>query len=326
MVGLEQLRRYAGSPRITPEVAAPFLEMEKDRHRQMQMRLLAGPAGAFFTHAAPVIPYQGHMQSISQAVPQMLGMHATPAADAAGSAASAAPGALGNMFEHLGPTLAMGSLGAGGAVLATYLASKLWNRFMRPKPQALKMAQEAILTGETTTELPMLNNVRLLKFATVGAHEGKVPVTLVGAVKTAAYSLGLLQEVLTDRKDNLAPEELQALRELDSSIKTASAIVGYLRGQTAELSKIATVEIDHIRKAASEGAADVKNILENSRTKVAAENELTGIAEVIAIPHGIMSKMAKSLDMLAVSPETAVFVEQGNPIGLTCGLLALMGQ
>lgn len=316
MVGLEHLRRYAGAPHITPEIARPFLDMEKDRQRQMQMRLFAGPLGAFATHAVPVVPMDGHVQPLSTAVPQMLGM--------TGEAPAAGGSALHTIFDNLGPSLAMGSLGAGGAVLASYLASKLWNRFFSRKP-TLKTAEQAIL-NESTEPLkePPMHNVRLLKFAAVGAHEGKVPVSLVGAVKMAAFTLGLMQESLEGRQEKLANEELSALSELDGSIKTAGAILGYLRGQTAELCKIATVEVAHIAKAAEEGALDLDAVLTESRTKVASAEEMTGLSEIIAIPQGIMSKMGKSLDMLAVSPETAAYIEQGNPIGLTTGVLALL--
>lgn len=318
MIGLEHLRRWVGgNPQITPEVAQPFLDMERDRQSQMQARMFAGPMGAFAVHAAPVIPHEGHMQSISQAVPQMLGMHAAPAADAAHSS-------LGTIFDHLAPTLAMGSLGAGGAIAASYLASKLWKKMFGPK-LPVKTAADPIIECRTTKESAM-QNVRLVKFAALGAHEGKVPTNLVGAVKMAAFSLGYLQEVLADRKDKLAEEEVEALKDLNSAIKTASAISQYLNNQTAEICKIATVEVKHIEAAASENAADLNTLLTSSRTKVAKENEMTGISEVIAIPQGIMSKMAKSLDMLAVSPETAVYIEQGNPIGLTCGILGLMGR
>jgi len=324
--GLWNMARGTGG-QITPETAKPFLDIEQDRNRMMKARLLAGPPGAAAIHMAPVIPRHGEMQTISHAVPEMLGMHMTPVAPGASMGSA--------MLTNLGPVLAMGSLGVGGSVLAGYLASKLYGGIKNKlkKRRALKkVGQDSILEVDENEEQVMLSNIRLTKFATAGALG--TPTSVLEIVKTAAFGYGILHEVLAQRADYekyASDDEIETLTELQDSIKLAAALAADLNHETDEVVKLAgALEFtkEALLASASAGAANPDTILNSSRSAEqikTASVKLSAVSEVMnAGEFGIMSKMAKSLDLLGVSSGMASFVASGNPAGLIFGTLGLL--
>ena len=324
--GLWNMARGTGGD-ITPETAKPFLDLEHDRNRMMKARMLAGPAGAAAVHMAPIVPHGGEMQTISHAVPEMAGMGINaPLGEGASMGAE--------MMNNLGPVMAMGSLGIGGSVLAAYLASKMYGgaKGLLKRRALKKTGQDSILEVAENEEQAMLRNIRFTKFATAGALG--TPADLVGVVKTAAFGYGFFREVLAQRADlklGATDDELATIDELQSSIKLASAIAADLNAETEQVIKLAgeivfTSEI--LFKSAMADSADPNDILNSSRSTEqvkTASVKLSAVSEVMnAGEYGIMSKMAKSLDMLGVSAEVAAHVANGNPSGLIMGTLGLL--
>lgn len=139
-------RSYTG--KITPDVAAPFLEMEKQRTRATQARTLAAPLGAMAMHL-PLLP--------AGAV--------APAAAASGASAVSPASAIlehlgqnsvfsgggdfaGSIAGHMTPIFLLGGLGGLGGIGLSYGVSKLLRALAKRKlrkQQASAAAENPIL-------------------------------------------------------------------------------------------------------------------------------------------------------------------------------------
>lgn len=140
MHGIHSLSRALGNPLVTPEVARPFLDLEKDRNRLMNLRTWAAPLGAVGMHLN-TLP----AQYVAPGAAAAGASHVSPAAAILENIGMNGPWQAGGDFGstiagHMGPIFILGSLGALGGMGAAYGVSKLMRHLAKRK--AMRKSQE----------------------------------------------------------------------------------------------------------------------------------------------------------------------------------------
>jgi len=320
---LAAMAGHFGIP-LSQKSVQPFIDMEKDRNRAQVARMFAGPLGAAATHLAPVVPSSVHgiagagALPLSTAIPQMLGM-ANPAIS------GAAGGLAGTVMGHLAPVLAMGALGAGGAVLGTYGVSKLVSGLLRRRraKQLAKQQQNwysqlglpkfsAILDPEKEQGAEMFSDVRFAKFAAEGALGYSAPSSLKEAIRKVAFTAGLLRSTMADHEVN--EDEALVLRNLVTATKMAKDLTRELRNRLRV--KLASHGYDHSLKAI---ATECFSGLIKSAN---APKQVDGLGAAFFNEH---NKAAAALDLLGVDETTFRSLTGGKQSsGFAAGVLGLL--
>jgi len=322
-IGLRAMAQQYQFP-LTQQQMAPFLEMEKDRSRQMMIRMATMPAFGAAAHLAPIVPASIHgiagagALPITSAVPLMAGM-ANPIVG--GAAAAGIP-----IMQSLAPLLAMGSLSMGAGVLGSVGAYKLYKmlsnkiRQRRAAKAQAALGQPklgAILMGGSKKEQDMFENASYVKFAAAGAGYD-VPESLGGLVEKLGFTMGLLGAIYGDGSRR-KPQDSVHFDNLHTATKTANALVTALKQRKHA-------------KLASNGrtAPSLREIAADCYADSVINSEFSKVASVVA-PDGLGvavfnqdSKVARALDFLGIDQRTVqALVGQRQPTGVNLGILSL---
>jgi hypothetical protein len=325
MTPLAGMAQHFGIP-LSKKTIQPFLDLEQDRNRANLARMFAAPVGGAFTHLAPVVPASVHGVAgagtlpISSAIPQMMGM-ANPAAEAG---AGILGGLGGTVMGHLAPMLAMGALGAGGAVLGTYGVGKLVNSLIKRRQRKRLAKQQAesgilglpkfgaILDSDEEQGAEMFSDVRFVKFAAEGALGYSVPESFEQAVEKVAFTAGFFTQVMAKHAVN--GDEAKVLEDLVAATKMAKDLTNRLRNRLRV--KTASEGYDHSAEAI------IKECFSGLKKTAAAPNAKKGLSGVV---FDRSSKTASALALFGLDETTLRGLSGGKQVsGTGLGLIGLV--
>jgi len=324
---LHHMARSFGVP-LSRQSMQPFMDMAKDQHRMQNARLFAGPLGMAATHMAPIVPESMHgvagagNLALSTAVPQMLGM-ANPAMDAGAGLAS---GLGSTVMGHLAPVLAMGALGAGGAVLGTYgiskmlgaLAKRRARKRMQQQPMGLGLPKFSSILEPDQGSLEeqgaaMFRDIRFVKHAAAGALGYEAPANFKEAIRKVAFTAGLLSTTMSNHAVN--GDEAKVITDLVAATKMAKDLTRSLRNRLRV--KTASASYDYSLEAIARECYSGQH-----KKTAAAANAAKGIGAHIFDNH---NKAAAALEVLGVDEVTLRSLTGGKQTsGYTAGVLGLI--